>query len=318
MFAGYVAFIFPVHMLRPFALHLLMALGLWLWYSGKLSKTIILATAILMLWLIIHILRWVLDHLYGFAAAALIILAGFCAREWEKKKTAETRKKEEEERFIQEKRRQKTLPPYLWCVSIAQLDELGESVKSKYPERDPSAYEVVDDIIKPDHRGCGYALVVNPNGLRVRTFVTHTWGEGFKSFVRELHSARRHSVDLSAIWICFLANPQTWPRADLKSLLGDPWTSPFAKALAEAKCVVAIRNDRQNLYERLWCVFELFHAHRQQKRVVPVGKMPASGSLREVGINATCSDKDDKRKLLKAMSGYKQEINAWIGQVMFS
>merc|ERR1712061_607062 len=89
-------------------------------------------------------------------------------------------------------------------------------------------------------------------------FVTHAWSEGVMEFLHELLSCRAckdESRGEVSLWICFLANPQTWPTNELKELLGkNPWMSPFHTALCGASEVICVRNPREQMYCRLWCV----------------------------------------------------------------
>eukprot|EP00408_Alexandrium_pacificum_P060950 CAMPEP_0171157134 /NCGR_PEP_ID=MMETSP0790-20130122/1806_1 /TAXON_ID=2925 /ORGANISM="Alexandrium catenella, Strain OF101" /LENGTH=322 /DNA_ID=CAMNT_0011621469 /DNA_START=121 /DNA_END=1091 /DNA_ORIENTATION=+ len=175
--------------------------------------------------------------------------------------------------------------PDRWCVTPQQLHQFLEQVELAFPDEDPNAYKVVNELVKPrtEALGCSWALMANPDGVEVTHFVTHAWAEGVKSFCRSVLA----KITDGGIWICFLANPQTWTSDDLGQLLGvNAFQSPFFIALLKATTVLVVRNDRVNLYTRLWCVFELWAAHTEGKSVVTTGSNPLSIDLSAVGYNA--------------------------------
>merc|ERR1719199_1158051 len=100
-----------------------------------------------------------------------------------------------------------------------------------------------------------WALMKHPEGLAVHFFVSHCWSESFFEFCGKVREswppAARH------LWCCVFANPQAWPSAALKALLGaDPFLSPFARALARAQEVLVVPTAACSIYERGWCVPE--------------------------------------------------------------
>jgi len=180
-------------------------------------------------------------------------------------------------------------------------------------------YAVVREIVKPvtEFSGVSYALSLNPEGLQVRHFVTHAWAEGIKAFA----AALRQAHVCGGLWICFLANPQTWEPEALSQLLGsNPYMSPFYAALRESIDVIAVRNTRQDMYTRLWCVFELWAAtDLLDKDVLVVGMMPRTVDPDLCGFNATCFKEKDTKMLRSAISAKSSpdEVNAYVGSVIF-
>eukprot|EP00928_Gymnodinium_smaydae_P033564 TRINITY_DN24009_c0_g1_i2.p1 TRINITY_DN24009_c0_g1~~TRINITY_DN24009_c0_g1_i2.p1 ORF type:complete len:393 (-),score=15.56 TRINITY_DN24009_c0_g1_i2:575-1753(-) len=162
--------------------------------------------------------------------------------------------------------------PSRWCITRADLDVFEREVHAlynaggipddpAYPNElhddvnvGPSMYRVTECYIKPAtaEAGTSWALMRHPAGLLCDVFVSHCWSEGvfeFSNKVRQLWP-----WDARHLYCCSLSNPQN---GDVGLLLGgDPMRSPFAKALASAKYVLVIPNQRQSLYCRLWCVFE--------------------------------------------------------------
>eukprot|EP00928_Gymnodinium_smaydae_P100709 TRINITY_DN9945_c0_g1_i2.p1 TRINITY_DN9945_c0_g1~~TRINITY_DN9945_c0_g1_i2.p1 ORF type:complete len:591 (-),score=40.89 TRINITY_DN9945_c0_g1_i2:142-1914(-) len=210
------------------------------------------------------------------------------------------------------------VPPERWCVDVAQLSAFGQALDVLFPEYDPDGYKVVEDFIKPLTKNCrtSYSLKLNTSGKQVTHFVTHAWAEGVKEFVA---SVKASCTKDSVFWICFLANPQTWPSDELSALLGaNPYLSPFFAAVRDCKKIIAVRNDRVNMCERLWCVFELFEASKMNKPIVAVGRNPATIDLSRVGVRATCSNDRDTKMLRKAihLTGQEDDVNKYVELVL--
>lgn len=213
-----------------------------------------------------------------------------------------------------------TIPASHWCISSAQLANLLQMVNTRYTVSDPSAYDVVRDIIRPQTEtqaaGVSYALHLNPDGMRASTFVSHAWAAGFK------HSCENIIAENLAdgIWLCYCANPQFWDNEDLDSLLGaNPFHSPFAIALNHAPQVIVMRNDRLNLYSRLWCVFELFLANEWGMNLRYLGDLPSQDprTIRNgVGSSAECSKDSDTNILQGAIRGREPEVDAIVLRAM--
>jgi len=210
------------------------------------------------------------------------------------------------------------VPAWRWCITPQQLFGFLDEVAERYPDHDPNAYQVVEEVIKPKTRECecSYALMLNPGGVHAKYFVTHAWAEGIKAFG---HAIKQCGVD-GGLWICFLANPQTWRPDDLRALLGvNPFMSPFYTALDKAEHVLAVRNANLNMYTRLWCVFELWAAFKSGKPVMTVGDNPDNIDPAATGYNANCSSAEDAEMLRSAIDlhGKRAEVNSYIGQVVF-
>lgn len=178
----------------------------------------------------------------------------------------------------------------MWCVTREDLIDLKKQLKKAISEGqlkpppkddefymeeydgvaierwDPSVYMVMENFIKPGllklESRTSWALERHPGGLKCDVFATHAWAEGIFEFIEAaLQSFHWPSKNM---YVCFLGNPQD--DDSLKELLGnicEPNESPFAKALESAKWFIVIPTKRICIYERLWCVFEIFIA--QQK-----------------------------------------------------
>jgi len=119
----------------------------------------------------------------------------------------------------------------------------------------PNMHMVVAREIKPRTKphGCSFARMLNPEGLEITTFVTHTWEERFDHFVGTLEMALSPE---EVVWVCSCALDQN---ADIKQLLDsdDLLLSPFAKALRHAPKLVVTLDEDLKVPERSWCAFEL-------------------------------------------------------------
>jgi len=138
-----------------------------------------------------------------------------------------------------------------------------------------------------------WALQCNPQGQTIKYFVSHSWQQSVKEFVRSIQ--RFFSLQAEGnLWICFLANPQTWDYEELSGVLTEcPWQSPFALALKDASHMLVVRNANANLYERLWCVFERYVADELDKPVFVLGDCRAVCDPNRMGYKALCGNKRD-------------------------
>merc|ERR1712107_481900 len=106
--------------------------------------------------------------------------------------------------------------------------------------------------------GCSYALLKNPKGIKVKYFINHCWKEPVLYFFAQL-TVVFQVLGAGNVWVCFLANPQTWTKEEMHKLLNPslgPMFTPFALALKTAQFLISVTNENVCLYTRLWCVFE--------------------------------------------------------------
>lgn len=254
------------------------------------------------------------------------------------------------------------------------------------PDIGPNMYMVNKHVIIPTTRAAGgmsWALMKNPHGLSASVFVTHGWDEGIYEFYRKVKRHIHGTSDMRFagvcneralsdreldemisetnrtrakpvhIWCCFLANPQSWPREDLKQLLGcHPLQSPFAKALQErdaagellVKELWVLSNSTSSIYTRLWCVAELKIATDLGMRIVFSTLSVRSGGQyktaehvlrldgRDLGaltvydqllrgftsvVDAHCSDEDDKTLIQQMILGDESRIDHLIEELAF-
>lgn len=195
-----------------------------------------------------------------------------------------------------------------WGVCGRQLNALSKDVKEEIrAERtgpNPNVITVVKEYIIPKCTAdsVSYSILINPNGLKCDTFVSHAWLGPFFALIDELRGYYE-DFETRVFWIDFLAAPQTWPsqEADRLMFTGAVVHSRFATALLQCDHVVVVRNTNCNLYTRLWCVAELALAREFKKSVKVIGigpPMHESG----IGTRAQCSVPADEPGLQAAIS----------------
>eukprot|EP00812_Abedinium_dasypus_P015627 NODE_926_length_1308_cov_346.396648.p1 GENE.NODE_926_length_1308_cov_346.396648~~NODE_926_length_1308_cov_346.396648.p1 ORF type:complete len:375 (+),score=77.69 NODE_926_length_1308_cov_346.396648:3-1127(+) len=112
--------------------------------------------------------------------------------------------------------------------------------------------------------GCGVALLMNHLPQKTTVMVSHCWGEDMLECAAEL---QRHIEPNDRFWFCLLAlfqaedgsGPSIAAQVDMK---------PFETVIegVETKRMLVVHTSRAELYERLWCVYEIFVAHQQSKK----------------------------------------------------
>eukprot|EP00927_Polykrikos_kofoidii_P006254 TRINITY_DN12543_c1_g1_i1.p1 TRINITY_DN12543_c1_g1~~TRINITY_DN12543_c1_g1_i1.p1 ORF type:complete len:597 (-),score=128.46 TRINITY_DN12543_c1_g1_i1:188-1738(-) len=120
---------------------------------------------------------------------------------------------------------------------------------------------------------CSVALLMNPQGRVPSFMVSHAWGEDIEELEEAIDSCLlERDVKLEqdpAIWLCFLALYQpsmdqhrTCPGPTICAQLErEPFESVIELRRQEAPLtMIAAHTTRQDIYQRLWCPMELFHA----------------------------------------------------------
>jgi len=186
---------------------------------------------------------------------------------------------------------QKGFGPEMWGITLEQLSAVPHSVPDSgirpgldwlkgddllFPsDRAPvippplkgvnTMRDVVEKVVKNETKGkgVGYALLKNAaSPLRARVMVSHSWDEVYHEFVAAIQLFEKEK-DAVAYWVCAMAIYQNEDGAGptIKEQLGpDPHYGPFATVLKQADLMIAIVDSAGNLYERMWCIFEMFVA----------------------------------------------------------
>jgi len=205
--------------------------------------------------------------------------------------------------------------PAMWCVTPDQFFKFINDVYKEFPNKDPTVNDVVDVMVRPmcEESGTSYALQLNPTGVAVRQFVVHAWSQG----VKQLGHAIKSANPTGGIWICFLSMPQALKPEEAEALLGDDlWESPFAQAINNSMRVLAARTQSVSLFERLWCIFELYCADERGTMVVPIGyEAEPSETTGPMGLEATCTLDSDTYRLQTCMEPKRDQIEEWLAEV---
>jgi len=159
------------------------------------------------------------------------------------------------------------LKPHESCISYEQLLDLDKNVRGLYGRahyEKATMHDVVRRIVRPvcEETGKSYAEYLNPDGLIISAFITHSWNEKFSEVVKYLTTVFQSSLKKPNIWICAFALLQGDYKKIKDQVQGDGnlETSPFVLALKEADFFVVLRNSNTDLYTRIWCVCELLFA----------------------------------------------------------
>jgi len=170
--------------------------------------------------------------------------------------------------------------PGQWSISYEQLLELEVRAKKHFGQircaYSVTMRDIAEDLVIPECRRSGapsWAQHVNPNGLPVGAFVTHSWDGQFVEFV--------HAIKLAFycfpkdqkpnLWICAFALPQGHGSALRGIIATDLQDTPFVRALRAATFFVVVRNSNKDIYNRIWCVCELMFAHSNNKLTLITG-----------------------------------------------
>lgn len=147
--------------------------------------------------------------------------------------------------------------PERWCLSFEQLLDVDRLAREEFGSDSYSTAtmrDICDRIILPLCRSSGtsYALSVNPEGLPIDCFVTHSWDGQFSSFVQSIRQVFQTQVQKPNLWICSFALNQERASDQVGSGEDSLDDSPFVRALKHAKSFCVVRNSNTDLYSRIW------------------------------------------------------------------
>lgn len=209
------------------------------------------------------------------------------------------------------------IPPSHWCISYEQLLDVDKAARNlfgtvAYPSK--TMRDICDNIIIEtcEATGKSYALSVNPDGLPIQAFVTHSWDGCFREFVKSIEQVYQTDVDRPNLWICAFAIRQSQSKKDISVQLGESIAdAPFMRALACAAEFCVIRNSNTDIYSRIWCVCELMYAKELKTHV--------SGPDKFSTCQTRCEDAkaylpEDKERILEVLrENYEmEEIDALV------
>lgn len=220
------------------------------------------------------------------------------------------------------------------AISLDQLKELRDEAMKVLGNdyQDADMHTVVERVIKPrcEAHGKSWARIVNPQPLLLSAFVSHCWAENFDHFVNSVDQAFAYWTVKPHLWICATALFQSSDPSEISAQVGtgsDPSNAYFTKALSKAQKLLIVRNSVVDLYQRIWCCWELFLAYEQGMlhkpgAVMVVGPVtPPSVEQPAVDIrNAQASNPHDKENILNHVLVKQKcfnEINAKLTEVKF-
>ncbi|CAB9525341.1 expressed unknown protein [Seminavis robusta] len=198
-----------------------------------------------------------------------------------------------------------------WGISLAQLWELRNELSDFYKQilqRDPEKQtmrQVVRDFIQPKTLpyGVGYALWRNQDAPILATImVSHSWEEYFGEFVDALTAVSSKIAD-QGLWICSLAMLQKTeagigPGPTIEEQLGENvLNGPFAQVVRRANLMLVVQTPRALVYERLWCVLELYQAIQCNVEVRLLGFWTYKASRTLDPRKAVCHDPRDMARI---------------------
>eukprot|EP00812_Abedinium_dasypus_P008609 NODE_235_length_1770_cov_349.400583.p1 GENE.NODE_235_length_1770_cov_349.400583~~NODE_235_length_1770_cov_349.400583.p1 ORF type:complete len:533 (-),score=189.69 NODE_235_length_1770_cov_349.400583:155-1690(-) len=175
----------------------------------------------------------------------------------------------------------KAVGPGEWAITAKQLFHLRETHKSLFQrEKGMNAREFVEGWIKKSHLdGRGVALTYNDDKPQeVAVMVSHCWDEAIDLFLLDVLTVT-HNLASGGMFICFLSLYQgSSDEVNLQVTQGSTSASKgcFAEVLHTVKhnhgYMLVVSNaavrDGAGLYSRLWCVWEVYCAVRDNVPIV--------------------------------------------------
>ncbi|CAJ1365211.1 unnamed protein product [Effrenium voratum] len=164
------------------------------------------------------------------------------------------------------------VPPERWAMSATQFHGFLGACKatSAYEvllqEAKVDMYKICKYFVKPWTRGTGnsVALLLNSQPLAAELMISHAWAEDIDecSEALMLHFARYKIMEATACWFCVFSMYQPGEIITIQEQLA---LDPFGRVLStmsqsafdDARGMVVIHTSASEVYERLWCVFEI-------------------------------------------------------------
>lgn len=220
------------------------------------------------------------------------------------------------------------------AISFEQLDELRAESRRVLGDayQDADMHAVVRRVIQPRCHRCGksWARIVNEQPLLLTVFVSHCWAENFDGFVRAVEQAFACWTVKPHLWICATALYQSADPTDISAQVGtgsNPEHAFFTRALSKAQKLLIVRNSAVDLYQRIWCCWELYLAYEQGMLHMPGAVMvvgPASHpSSEQEGVDirdARASNPEDKESILNHVLAKQKSyryINSRLSEMKF-
>ncbi|CAK9046436.1 Hypothetical protein (Fragment) [Durusdinium trenchii] len=219
------------------------------------------------------------------------------------------------------------VPPERWAMSATQFHGFLGACKATQvyqalvQEEKVDMYKICDLFVKPWTLGTGnsVALLLNPQPLAAEVMISHAWAEEIDecSEALMLHFARYTITEATACWFCVFSMYQP---GDVITIQEQLELDPFGRVLStmnqlsqqafdEARGMVVIHTSASEVYERLWCVFEIGKATLDgvpTKAACSFAYIVAQSSRSKESLqvfteNARCSVPEDEERIRELM-----------------
>eukprot|EP00656_Telonema_subtile_P036486 TRINITY_DN40490_c0_g1_i1.p1 TRINITY_DN40490_c0_g1~~TRINITY_DN40490_c0_g1_i1.p1 ORF type:complete len:678 (-),score=149.85 TRINITY_DN40490_c0_g1_i1:319-2352(-) len=199
---------------------------------------------------------------------------------------------------------QLSLPPERWALTFHQFAKLMAAIRTtelysalKQENGIVDMYTVNDRFLIPwsANAGCSIALLLNPEGLPATAMISHAWAEDCEELEDALRgycqSVPEHTT--LALWLCSVSQYQPKKSeavADIGPSVAEQLAlGPFTKVLQSRAVrrghgLVAIHTTTADLYQRLWCPFEMMQAIRELIAVQAAASNKYIASLHETYV----------------------------------
>ncbi|CAE8672439.1 unnamed protein product [Polarella glacialis] len=182
-----------------------------------------------------------------------------------------------------------------------------------------NGYELCDHFVKPYTRGSGSGVALCLNAklpLQSQVMLSHCWGESLEEVRVALLSLEGLAPDTS-LWFCILANYQCGDEAgDVGPTLQEQLDQdPFGRVirLPTLRAMAVIQTSTAEVYERLWCVYEIAEAVTGGVRTCSVTsnrgtsqELKAAVIDTEAGKCSNARDEEMIRSKIQAQGGYEK------------
>jgi len=195
--------------------------------------------------------------------------------------------------------------PKYWGMSWTGLMDFEAQAKEHFAETytEKTMLDCVQELVKETCavHGAPAALVHNDwEVFQVEDFVTHCWAEPFVEFLASLRQAYNTRLRKPKLFICAFALYQG-NSDDISGAIGERVEdAPFVKALRASSRLTVVRNSRQDLYSRCWCLIELIYAQdfgMYPDEVLVTGPN-TFGDSKISCLDAKASSAEDREKIL--------------------
>ncbi|CAK0859053.1 unnamed protein product [Prorocentrum cordatum] len=211
------------------------------------------------------------------------------------------------------------VPPEKWAMTVGQWNEFVQFCRStdrwRVLDRRSgyvSAHDACDHFVKPWTRGTGCGVALNMNAAapkEAQLMLSHTWAEDLTECAEALNAhCRRNDLSTSTcVWFCLFSNYQAGDdEGDVGPTVAEQLAmDPFGHVIRSARKhhgMLVIHTSQAEVYERLWCVYEIATALREDcttrsacsQRYADTGRRRLQSVLDVNTTKAKCSSTNDE------------------------